>query len=126
MTFYRALYTVAGVFALLLGVVLVLIPQLYLSLYLALYDPAMAFPAQRFAPAIIGLGALLLLARDLPDGPFASRFAGLSSLVWFAVAATGVFHFATGVATSAILVAAAIEVGLGALFVVASRTKRVS
>ncbi|ABD54913.1 hypothetical protein [Jannaschia sp. CCS1] len=124
MSLYGALYTAAGVFALLLGVVLILIPQLYLSLYVALYDPAMAFPAQRLGPAVIGLGALLLLARDLPDGPFASRFAGLSALVWFAVAATGVFHYATGVATSAILVAAAIEVALGLLFVLAARTKR--
>lgn len=121
--FERVLFTVTGVFAVLLGVVLIVIPQLYLSLYLALYDPAMAFPAQRFAPAIIGLGALLLLARDLPRGPFAARFAGLSALVWFAVAATGVYHFATGTATSAILVAALIEAALGVLFVVAARRK---
>ena len=124
MSFYRALYTVTGLFAVLLGVILVLIPQLYLSLYLALYDPAMGFPTQRFAPAVIGLGALLLLARDLPAGRFTTRFAGIAALVWFGVAATGVYHYATGIATEAILVAAVTEVILGALFLMAARSKR--
>lgn len=123
MIFYRRLFGVSGVFLIALGAVLVAVPHLYLSLYTA-FTPDMAFPAQRFAPAIVGLGALLLLARDLPKGAFAARFAWLSSLVWFGVAATGAVHYFTGVATSAILIAAAIEVALGVLFLHAARTAR--
>ncbi|MCF2870495.1 hypothetical protein L0664_05395 [Octadecabacter sp. G9-8] len=121
---FKLLFTISGLFAVVLGLVLVIAPHVYLALYVPQFDEAMVFAAQRLAPAIIGLGALLLLARDLPAGPFAARFAVLSSLVWFGVACTGVFHFATGVATSAILIAALIEVALGVLFVLAARQMR--
>lgn len=124
MSFYRFLYTVTGLFALALSALLLLAPRVYLSLYVEDYDPAMAFAAQRLAPAILGLGALLLLARDLPDGAFAARFAGFASLVWFGVAGTGVFHFATGIATPMILAAAASEALLGLLFLLAAWGKR--
>lgn len=118
---YRWLFLISGVFALLLGVLLIVAPQIYLSLYVETYGTPMAFAAQRLAPAIMGLGALLLLARSQPEGPFVVRFAALSSLVWFGVAATGVFHFQTGVANSNILVAAGTEVVLGALFLMAAK-----
>ena len=75
----------------LLGGVLIVQPGLYLSFYTAEFGADMAFPAQRFAPAIIGLGALLVLVRDLPHGPFTARFAGVSAMVWLGVAATGIF-----------------------------------
>ncbi|UWQ94270.1 hypothetical protein K3728_11080 [Rhodobacteraceae bacterium M385] len=124
MNFYRVLYTLTGLFALALSALLLLAPRIYLSLYVPSYDPAMAFAAQRLAPAIFGLGALVFLARDLPDGAFAARFAGFAALVWFGVAGTGVFHFATGVATPMILAAAASEAALGALFLLAAWGKR--
>ncbi|WP_341861717.1 hypothetical protein [Gymnodinialimonas sp. 57CJ19] len=123
MNYYRVLYTVTGLFALVLSALLLLAPRIYLSLYVPNYDPAMAFAAQRLAPAVSGLGVLLLLARDLPDGAFAARFAGLAALVWFGVAGTGVFHFATGVATPMILTAAVSEATLGVLFLIAARGK---
>ena len=122
---YRVLFTVTGLFALVLGVILLATPQVYLSLYVPHYDPVnMPFAAQRLSPAIMGLGALLLLASTLPPGTFASRFAGLTALVWVGVAATGVFHYLTGTATFAILVAAGSEIFLGVLFALAARSHR--
>jgi len=122
---YRGLFTLVGLFALLLGAILLLAPRAYLSLYVPVYDPInMPFAAQRLSPAIGGLGALLLLASTLPPSLFASRFAALTAVVWFGVAATGVFHYVSGTATFAILVAALTEVILGALFLVVSRSHR--
>ena len=117
---YKPLFGMTGLFAIGLGCVLLIAPNLYLSLYLPVEGPQTAFAAQRLAPAVIGLGALLVLARDLPAGRFASRFAGLAALVWFGVAATGVFHFVTGIAGFSILIAATTEVGLGILFLLAA------
>lgn len=122
---YRVLFTVTGLFALALGVLLLVAPQAYLSLYVQIEGVQSLFAAQRLAPAIAGLGALLLLARSAEAGPFASRFAALTSLVWFGVAATGVYHFTSGVAGPAILVAAASEVVLGLLFLLAARQIRI-
>jgi hypothetical protein len=121
---YKPLFTITAVFAVLFGLLLLAAPHIYLSLYVVAFDGGMAFAAQRLAPAIMGLGALLWLSRDLPRGTYASRFAMLSSLVWFGVAATGVYHYAAGKATSAILVAGVSEVILGVLFVIAGRQMR--
>ncbi|KAG1655710.1 hypothetical protein GQR58_024341 [Nymphon striatum] len=71
--------------------------------------PDMNFSAQRLAPAIIGVAGLLWIARDLPAGAFASSFAFIASLVWFGIAATGLYHYASGVAGISILVAALLE-----------------
>jgi len=123
---YRLLFAVTGLFAALLGVILLLAPHAYLSLYVPVYDPInMPFAAQRLAPAIIGLGGLLWIARNLPPSPFACAFASLTAAVWFGVAATGVFHYLTGTATVAILIAALTEIILGSLFLAAARSHRV-
>lgn len=114
----------AGVFAAGVGVILVVAPLVYLSLYVAEPTPEMTFAAQRLGPAIAGLGVLLFLARDLPAGRFAIQFATVAALVWIVIAATGVFHFLTGVATQAILIAAATEVAMAALFLIAAREKQ--
>ncbi len=118
---YKALFTATGLFAIALGILLLVAPAVYLSLYTTAYSPAMDFPAQRLAPVTIGVGGLLLLMRDMQPGPFAARFATLVGLVWFGVAATGVFHFTTGPYKEALLVAAGIEVALGLAFLLAAR-----
>ena len=120
---YRALFISVGLGVMAVGAVLVLWPQLYLSLYVT-YDPAMAFPARRFAPALIGLGALMLAARSLPPGPFPARFALLAAAVWVGIAATGVAAYLAGTAGGGILIASATELLLGGLFFAAARTHR--
>ena len=121
---YRGLFSIVSVLVIALGVVLIVAPQAYLSLYLTSYSADHAFAAQRLAPAIIGLGALMWVARSLEPGPLAVSFAGIAALVWIGVAATGVFHFMTGVANANILVAAGTEVALAVIFAIASRRAR--
>ena len=121
---FKPLFTLVGLFACILGVILIVAPNVYLSLYVPAFEDNMVFAAQRLAPAIIGLGGLLLLSRDLPQGVYTARFATLTSLVWFGVAATGLYHYATGIATFGIVIAAVTEVALGSLFLIAARQMR--
>jgi len=118
---YRPLFAAAGVFAIALGVLLLVAPELYLDAYLVAPDDSRAFAARRLAPAVMGLGAVLLLMRSLAPGPVLIRFSGITACVWFGVAATGAYDFATGTAHGSILIAAVIEVVLGGLFLLAAR-----
>ncbi len=115
---FKLLMTIVGLFAGLLGVVLLVMPQVYLSLYVVDYTPQMDFAAQRFAPVVIGLGALLFSVRNAAPSPIVVALTGIAALVWFGVAGTGVFHYATGIAGASILVAAASEAVLGVIFAV--------
>ena len=121
---YRPLLGVTAIGACALGLLLLLAPKVYLTLYVPSYSADMAFAAQRLAPAVIGLAALLWIARGLTAGAFSTQFTLIAACVWFGVAASGVFHFATGVATANILIAASLEVILGLLFLLASRQMR--
>ena len=120
----KPLFALTGLAAIALGLVLLAAPQLYLGLYIAAPEQAAQFPAQRFAPAIVGLGALLFAARDLAPSPFAARFAAIAAAVWFGVSATGVMHYLSGTAGVAIVVAAGSEIVLGALFLAAAKQLR--
>ena len=55
---FKPLFTVTGLFAVVLGVLLLASPETYLSLYALDYTPAMNFPAQRFAPVILGVSSV--------------------------------------------------------------------
>ncbi|MCF6443416.1 hypothetical protein [Nereida sp. MMG025] len=120
---FRALLTVSGVFAVALGLLLLIAPDAYLAVYVDVSD-GMGFGARRLSPAIIGLGVVLLLVAPMPPGPFPSRFAAATAFVWLGVAATGIYDFLTGTAHANILLAAVTEVILGALFLWAARAHR--
>jgi hypothetical protein len=120
---FRVLFLTVGIAAVALSLLLLLAPQTYLSLYVDVTEGS-TFAARRLAPAVFGLGALLVLASSLPKGAFAARFATLGALVWFAIAATGIYDFTTGTANANILVAAASEALLGVLFLIAARSHR--
>lgn len=107
-----------------LGLLLIFAPMVYLSLYVPDATSDMAFAAQRFAPAVIGLGALIWAARGLPSGAVAATLCLIGAGIWGGVAATGVFHYLSGIAGSSILVAASSEVILALLFLIASRQMR--
>lgn len=112
----RVLFLATGVFVILIGAVLLVAPEIYIRLYIVEYAPGMDFAARRFAPALVGLGALLLFARDLPSGRFLTALCAITGVVFWGVAATGLHAWSTDVAKPSILVAAAVEVILGALF----------
>jgi len=121
---YRPLLSLGGVFAIVLGLLVIVAPHLYLGVYLSSFSPEIGFGAQRFAPVIIGLGALLWAARGLEPGPVPSTLCAIAALVWAGVAATGVYHYSVGIAGFGILIAALAEVFLAALFWLASRQMR--
>ena len=117
---HRALFSVVAVFLALIGLVLLLNPESYLSIYVIDYDTGMDFAARRFAPVVLAMAVVLWLARNLSDFVFVKQLCWMAVLAFWAVAATGVHAWATGQAGAAILVAAATEVVVGALFVVAA------
>ncbi|SHH31511.1 hypothetical protein [Marivita hallyeonensis] len=120
----RGLVAVTGVFVFLVGALLVLSPESYLRVYATEYVPGMDFPARRFAPALLGMGIVLMMARTLPNGRFLTALCVITGLVFFVVAATGVHAWATEAAKSAILWAAAFEIALGVLLLAAARSVR--
>lgn len=115
---------VTGIFAFLLGLFLIFAPTSYLSLYVIDYALHMTFATQRLGPAVAGFGAVLWTARGWPAGPMAASLCLIGAFVWAGVAATGAFHYATGVANFNIVIAAVIEVILALLFLIASRQIR--
>ncbi|OSQ51259.1 hypothetical protein [Marivita geojedonensis] len=121
----RALLLATGLFVALIGALLMVAPQAYFQFYATEYVSGMDFPARRFSPALLALGALLIMARSLESGPFLSRLCLLTGLAFLAVAATGVHDWASGIARPAILGAAGLEVAVGVVFLwSAHRMKR--
>lgn len=113
---HRGLLLATGVFVLLIGAVLLVAPQAYFQLYATDYGSGMDFPARRFSPAVLALGAVLILARSLQPGPFLASLCLICALAFLGVAGTGLLAWSQGIARPSILGAAAIEVVIAALF----------
>jgi hypothetical protein len=113
---HRAAFLVVGGFVVVVGLVLLLAPGSYFQLYAVTYVPGMDFPARRFAPAVMALGALLLVARSVPPGPFLATLCLICALAFLGVAATGVEAWHANVARPAILGAAALELVIAGVF----------
>ena len=113
---HRGLLLATGVFVLLIGAVLLVAPQSYFQLYATDYVSGMDFPARRFSPAVLALGAVLILARSLQPGPFLASLCLICALAFLGVAGTGLLAWSQGIARPSILGAAAIEVVIAALF----------
>ena len=113
---HRLAFLAVGAFVVFVGLVLLLAPGSYFQLYAMVYDPGMDFPGRRFAPAVLALGALLLVARQLEPGPFVATLCLICALAFLGVAATGVQAWASGIARPAILGAAASEIVVAVVF----------
>ena len=119
--FLRVVFLATGLLLVLIGLVLLVDPESYFRLYATSYDPAMAFPARRFSSAVIALGVLLIVARTLPHKPFLRTLCLLTALAFLGVAGTGVQAWVSGTARPLILAAAAVEVVIAVLFLLATR-----
>lgn len=119
---HRIVLLLTAAFVILIGAILLIAPEVYLQLYAADYLPGMDFGVRRFAPAVLGLGALLFLARDLPVGRFLVSLCLLTGLVFWGVAGTGLHAYLTGAARHTIMIAAAVEIVIGAVFLTTSRS----
>jgi hypothetical protein len=113
---HRTPFLVVGAFVALIGLVLLVAPESYFQLYAIDYVPGMDFPARRFAPAVLALGALLISARGLEPGPFVATLSLISALAFLGVAATGVQAWSAGIARPAILGAAFLELAVALIF----------
>lgn len=113
---HRTPFLVVGAFVALIGLVLLVAPDSYFQLYAIDYVPGMDFPARRFAPAVLALGALLISARGLEPGPFVATLSLISALAFLGVAVTGVQAWSAGIARPAILGAAVLEITVALVF----------
>lgn len=113
---HRTPFLVVGAFVALIGLVLLVAPESYFQLYAIDYVPGMDFPARRFAPAVLALGALLISARRLESGPFVATLSLISALAFLGVAVTGVQAWSAGIARPAILGAAVLEIAIALVF----------
>lgn len=105
----RWLFLGTGLFVGLVGLVLLLNPQAYMQVYATQYAPGMDFPARRFAPAVLALGVVLVLARSLEDAQIVGQLCLVGAAAFIGVALTGVHAWFTGLARPPILGAAAVE-----------------
>lgn len=115
MTHSAVFLSVGGCVAL-IGIVLLLAPGSYVQLYATDYSTGMDFPARRFAPAVLALGVLLISACAVERGPFLQRLCLISAGAFLGVAITGLHAWSTGIARSAILWAAAVELVVASVF----------
>jgi hypothetical protein len=113
---HRSVFLVVGGFVILIGLALLFAPASYFQLYAVAYAAEMNFPAQRFAPAVVALGVVLICARKLEQGPFVGTLSLISAFAFLGVAATGVQARVVGTARSTILGAAALEIAVALVF----------
>jgi hypothetical protein len=111
-----------AVFVFFNGATLLVAPEAYPRLYVITCASGMEIGARRFAPAVIGLGALLIPARDLAKGRFLTALMVLTGLVFWGVAATGIHAYFGDVARPTILVAVDSATVLGTVFLLTGRT----
>ena len=122
--FLRGLFLTTGVFVIGVGFVLLVAPQSYFQLYATAYAPGMDFPARRFSPAVLALGAVLIAARRLAPGRFLRALCLITALAFLGVAGTGLTAWWSGIARPHILGAVALELVIAVLFLLAAWRKR--
>ncbi|WP_292288781.1 hypothetical protein [Marivita sp.] len=113
---HRRLFLLTGGFLIAVGLVLLFAPQAYVSLYAVDYAAGMDFPARRFAPVVLAMGTVLVLARTHASERFLLDLSLIAAAAFLAVAATGLHAWLTGVARPTILAAAAVEALLATAF----------
>ena len=112
----RWLFLATGCFVSFVGLVLLLAPHSYFQLYATQYDPGMDLPARRFAPAVVALWVVLIMARSRSPGRFLASLSLICALAFLGVAATGLLAWSSGVARPTILWAAVVEGSIAVLF----------
>lgn len=118
---HRIWLLLTGLFVIGIGLWLLLAPVSYVRLYVTEYAPGMDFAARRFGPAVLGMGVLLILARNLATCRFLSALCVVTGLVFWGVALTGMHAFVTDTARASILVAVGIEIVIGAIMLATGR-----
>jgi threonine/homoserine efflux transporter RhtA len=93
-----------------------LVPQLFLSLWQIGSDGGALIVARRSGALFLGFGLMFWLARDAEKSPTRDALAAGFSISSAALAALGVFEFATGNAGAGIWLAVIVEIALSVGF----------
>lgn len=118
---FRIAAVITSVIFVALCVILLVAGRAYVTTYGVAPSEGATFLARRAAPLFAGLAVMLWLLRDLPVGTARDGLCYGLAVIWFGIAATGVYEFSTGQAGPAILIAAAAEVIGGLVFLVLRR-----
>jgi hypothetical protein len=118
---FRIAASVTAVVFLALFVILLVAGRAYVTTYGVTPGDGAAFLARRAAPLFAGLAVILWMLRDLPVGAARDGICYGLALIWFGIAATGIFAFASGQASGTILIAATAEVIGGLVFLIVRR-----
>ncbi|WP_394153346.1 hypothetical protein [Loktanella salsilacus] len=94
-------------------------PGAYMRLYGVTADASAIFIGRRASPLFLGLAVFFWLMRDAGPGPLQDGTALAAAATFAGIAATGIWSYAAGSASFAILVAAGLEFAIAAAFVLA-------
>ena len=99
--------------------VFIVSPGLYAGLYGVAEDAGGLFLGRRAAPLFLGLAVFFSALRDVGPGPLQDATAWAAVAMFAGIAVTGIWAFANGTASVAILVAAGIEAAIALAFLLA-------
>jgi hypothetical protein len=119
---FRTIAISASVICFVLGGTWLLAPSLLLEMWGVQYSYPVGFIARRAAALFLGVGVMFVLARDAQPSQTRTALTVGFSVACLALAAIGVFEFATGHAGAGILLAVVVEVGLAVLLLRSTRS----
>jgi hypothetical protein len=116
---FALLCIATAVLCVVLFAVFLIASGLYVGLYGAPADAGATFLGRRASPLFLGFAVFFWLLRDIRMGPLQDGTALAAALTFAGIAATGIWSYATGSASFAILVAAGLESAIALAFLLA-------
>ena len=116
---FAVLCVATSVLCVALCVVFLVSPGHYVALYGVANDAGGLFLGRRAAPLFLGLAVFFWVLRGAGPGPLRDATVWAAALTFGGIAVTGIWAYAGGTASRAILVAAGLELTIALAFVVA-------
>ena len=118
---FRIISILVAAICLILFALLLLAPAIYVGIYGVASDTQVAFMVRRASPMFLGFAVMLWLSRHAAQSPIRNAVAWGVAAAFTGVALTGLFEFSRGGANAMILLAAAGELLIAALFLRTTR-----
>lgn len=116
---FGVLSVATAVLCLALFVVFVVNPGAYSQMYGVAADTGGTFLGRRAAPLFLGLAVFVFALRGADPGPLRDASVLAVAVTFAGIAVTGIAAYLTGPASFAVLVAAGLELGIAALWILA-------